>query len=482
MTELPPEDGSTPPRRILVCDDEPAARRGVVRALSKDGQYTLLEAADGTECLHVLERPGKGIDLVLLDLRMPGMDGLTTLDRIAELDRSPPVVVVTADASVRSAVAAVKAGASDYLSKPFDIDELRLVVRRTLEHRQLVRRADFLEAELDRLAGDHTLIGESAPMVALIDAIERVAPSRASVVIFGESGTGKELVARQIHAHSRRARQPFVALNCAAIPDLLVESELFGHVKGAFTGADRDRKGRFEQADGGTLLLDEIGDMSLGAQSKLLRVLQEEMVEPVGSSRSTEVDVRVLAATHRDLREAVNEGNFREDLLFRLRVVELDVPPLRERGSDVLRLARHFLRAHAGDRLRLDASAERILLDYRWPGNVRELANVIERATIFCRGDLVTAHDLPSELREAASAVIEPAPGADARSPHRADGEDFATAKARLIESFERRTLSDALRRHRGNVSRAALDLGLHRQNVQQKLRKLGLRPKDFRT
>jgi DNA-binding NtrC family response regulator len=412
------------------------------------------------------------------------MDGMTTLGHLVTLPAPPPVVVVTADATLRTAIEALQAGAADYLSKPYEIDELRFVVRRTLETARLRRENSWLAEEVRRLGGGaRRLIGESPGMRAVLDAIDRVARASASVLIIGESGTGKELVARRIHELSDRARGPFVALNCAAIPDTLVESELFGHRRGAFTGADRDRPGKFRQADGGTLFLDEVGDMALAAQAKLLRVLQEGVVEPLGGGDPVAVDVRVLAATHRDLKAMVAEGRFRDDLLFRLRVVDLHLPPLRKRGEDVLLLARHFLAAH-GD-LTLSREAENALLDYRWPGNVRELANAVERAAIFCRGGVVQLEDLPADVRGIeigkTGEIALPRESAGTSLLSWDPGDDFQTAKEKVIDRFEKAMLTAALREHRGNLSRAARQLGLHRQNLQQKLHKLGLSAESFR-
>ena len=491
-SQPPADGGSTPPRgrrkaRIVVCDDEAAARRGVVRALGQE-EYDFVECRDGRECLEALARSRARVDLVLLDLRMPGIDGMTALGEIVEAPAAaqrPPVVVVTADTSLRSAIAAVKAGAADYLAKPYDIEELRLVVRRTLETVRLRRENRWLAEEVRHLAGPRRLLGGSAAMQAVLETVERVAPAAATVLIVGESGTGKELVARRIHELSARRGHPLVTLNCAAIPDTLVESELFGHLRGAFTGAERDRTGKFQQADGGTLFLDEVGDLSPAAQAKLLRALQEGVVEPLGGGRTVEVDVRVLAATHRDLRAMAADGRFRDDLLFRLRVVEIQLPPLRERGEDVLQLARHFLAHNAGTgraprhpaRLSLSPAAEQLLLDYAWPGNVRELANAIERAAIFCRGDQIGPADLPPDLRAGTGSSAAPAEAAIAWPP----GADFQTAKAQLVDRFERAYLAAALRAHGGNISRAAVGLGIHRQSLQQKLRKLRLPAELFR-
>jgi len=461
--------------RLLICDDEAVARRSAARALGA-AAYDFVECAAGGECVECLSRPRHGIDLVLLDLRMPGMDGMTALAHVVALPAPPPVVVVTADASLRSAIAAVKAGAADYLSKPYEIDELRFVVERTLETARLRRENRVLAEEVRRLAGDRLLLGESPAMRELADAIERVAPAAASVLILGESGTGKELVARRLHALSPRAGAPFVPVNCAAIPEALAESELFGHVRGAFTGADRDRQGKLRQADGGTLFLDEIGDMALAAQAKLLRVLQEGVVEPLGGGRPVPVDVRVLAATHRDLKSAAAAGAFREDLLFRLRVVELRLPPLRERGGDLLLLARHFLRPG----LSLAAETERLLAAYAWPGNVRELANAVERASLFCRDGIVRPGDLPADVRGAAGAAAA-AESAGGLAVGWEPGDDFQTAKARVVDRFERAMLTAALVEHRGNLSRVAERLGLHRQSLQRKLHELAIAPDLFR-
>ena len=458
--------------RLVVCDDEAAARRGIVRALG--GRYRYYEVASGVECLDLLETTPA--DLVLLDLRMPGLDGRATLGRILEREQPPPVVVVTADSSLRTAIDAVQAGATDFLAKPYEIDELRLIVERTLAGVRLERENRALRAEVRRLAGSGEIVGESPAMRRLMAEIETVAPTAAGVLIRGETGTGKELVARRIHALSA-ARGPFVALNCAAVPESLLESELFGHRKGAFTGADRDRAGRFREAHRGTLFLDEVGDMPLAAQAKLLRVLQERVVEPLGGGKPVKVDVRVLAATHHDLVELIREGRFREDLYYRLRVVELTVPPLAARGADVLLLARHFL-ALAGRRdCQLTPDAESALTAHSWPGNVRELRNAMERAAIFCRGTVRPEH-LPAEIREGPAVQTAPASGGESM-PKTAD---FQAAKSAAVERFERRFFTAALTRHRGNVSRAAREAGMHRQNLQKKLRRLGIDPGRFRS
>jgi len=462
--------------QILVCDDEQVARRATVRALGK-ATYDFVECDSGLCAIEALNPRDHGIDLVLLDLHMPGMDGMSFLSRLDELPSPPPIVVVTADTSIRTAIDAVRAGASDYLCKPFAVDELRIVVEKSLETTRLRSENRRLTAEVQRLGGSGELLGESAAMAEVADAIGRVAPTTASVLILGESGTGKELVARQIHRQSERARGPFVTVNCAAIPDTLVESELFGHRRGAFTGADRDRSGKFREAHDGTLFLDEIGDMALPAQAKLLRAVQEGQVEPLGGGLPVAVDVRVVAATHHDLKKMTADGSFREDLLFRLRVVDIELPPLRDRGGDVLLLARHFLDAIGGDNLQLTPEAEGVLCGYSWPGNVRELANAIERAAIFSRENVILATDLPTDVRRDPDFKET---GFELPSDLGAE-EDFRSAKARVIDGFERAILTTALRRHGGNVSHAARALGLHRQNMQQKLRRLGISAATFK-
>jgi DNA-binding NtrC family response regulator len=466
--------GSQNKARILICDDEAVARRGVIRALGSSA-YDFVECENGAECLEVLS--SSQVDLVLLDLSMPVMDGRSALGRIQEMSAPPPVVILTADSTLRSAIEAVKAGAEDYIAKPYEIDELRLGVEKNLDNARLRRENRRLTEEIQRLGGSGRLMGESSAMRRVFEIIETVAPTEASVLITGESGTGKELAARRIHELSEVSSGPFVTVNCSAIPETLIESELFGHRRGAFTGADRDRTGKLQEAHGGTLFLDEIGDMAPSAQAKLLRVLQEGEVQPLGGTRSIKVQLRVLAATHRDLKARIDEGQFREDLLFRLRVVELPMPPLRDRGEDIVRLARSFLESFGGNRQKFAPQAEQLLTRYPWPGNVRELRNVVERASIFCRGELVRPEELPQELRESSK-------DGEIGEKHlyRWDREeDFQAAKAKIIERFESEILSAALREHHGNVSRAARALGLHRQNVQQKLRRLGISAENFK-
>ena len=456
---------------IIVCDDEPSARRGAVRALGASA-HDFIECGNGKECLDALER--QTVDLVLLDLRMPEMDGMTALAEIMEMPSPPPVVVITADSGLKTAIDAVKAGAHDFIAKPYEIDALRHVIEKTLEQHRLKRENSNLSTEVRRLRGPGPLVGQSEAIRRVLEAIDRVAPTTATVLILGESGTGKELVARRLHELSNVARGPFVTVNCSAIPDTLVESELFGHKRGAFTGADRDRAGKFPEADRGTLFLDEIGDMALSAQAKLLRVLQEGEVEPLGGSRPVRVNVRTIAATHRDLKKRVEEESFREDLLFRLKVVDIEIPPLRDRAGDIAILAGHFLKGFGAGRLELSPDASSALAAHPWRGNVRELKNAIERASIFCRGSVIRPEDLPQEVSGGGGATK----GATASWD---PSDDFQTAKQKLIDRFERDILNRALEKHGGNISKAARALGLHRQNLQQKLKQLDISADSFR-
>ncbi len=438
------------------------------RALAKDG-HRLLEAGNGREALEVLAK--EAVDAMLLDVAMPGMDGITTLKEMKKLGARPPVIVVTAHGSEKIAVEAMKAGAFDYLAKPYDIEELRVVVRKALEAAGVVAENRRLKEEVARLSGLGDLVGESAAMRAVYDRIEKVAGSKVPVLVRGASGTGKELVAREIHRRSGLAGA-FVAMNCAAVPETLIESELFGHEKGAFTGATERRKGKFLAADGGTLFLDEVGDMPIGTQAKLLRVLQEQVIEPLGSDKPVRVDVRVVSATHRDLEKGIAEGKFREDLYYRLNVVDIRLPSLGERGNDVLVLARRFLaaaaKAHGREAEGFTAEAERALVARAWPGNVRELRNVIERAVVLAGGAQVDVLDL------AGPAAAPSAAAAPTALP-------FQEARKQVLEDFERAYLTAKLKENAGNVSRTATAIGMHRQSLQQKLRELKINPHLFK-
>jgi len=451
--------------KILVVDDEPSIRFSLAELLGEEG-HDVREAPHAPAALAMLEEAPA--DLVLSDLTMPAMDGLQLLDEVRSRHAQTLFVLVTAHGDERTAVRSLKNGAYDYIPKPFDNEEVRAVVRRAREVLSLRAENARLREEL---AGPFRgLIGDSPAIREVVKVVRRAGPTDATVLVTGESGTGKEVVARALHAESRRRAKPFIALNCSALPGDLVESELFGHLRGAFTGADRDRQGLFEAADGGTLFLDEVGDLAAPAQAKLLRALEERQVTPVGSTKPVSVDVRVVAATNRPLDRLAGEGGFREDLLYRLRVIALHLPPLRERREDVPAIVLHFLgemTARHGRPVRgLSDAARRALLAYDWPGNVRELRNAIERAVVLAEGEEIEAGDLPPQLL-ASAAPLGPVSAALADIP-------FAEARERAVDAFERTYLQAALERH-GNVSAAARALGLHRQSLQKKLRQLGL-------
>ena len=458
--------------RILIVDDEQAARYSVRRALAQEG-HELAEAVSGEKALASLEE--KPADLVLLDLSMPGMDGMETLAKIHERPAPPPVIMITAHGSERLAVEAIRRGADDYIAKPYELDELRASVRNSLSRVRLERENARLREEIARASGERPLLGESPAMRELRSRIASVAEVDVTVLIRGESGSGKELVAHEIHRASGRVKGPFVAVSAAAVPDGLVESELFGHERGAFTGADRQRRGRFEQARDGTLFLDEIGDMPLPAQAKVLRLLEERTFERVGGSESVKSDVRLVTATHRDLREEISAGRFREDLYYRIRVVELYVPPLRERGTDSLLLAGRFVQEFAGrygkKALGFTDEAIEALKAYSWPGNVRELRNAVETGVVLARGEMVEIEELPPEIRAGHGL---PVPVTLEKLPLR-------EASRRAQDAFERAYISKAMREAEGNLSAAARSLGMYRQTLQNKLRALRMDAEEFR-
>jgi DNA-binding NtrC family response regulator len=385
---------------VIIVDDEPDMLENCERVLTADG-YRCLTFTSGSEALRavVKEKP----DLMFTDLRMPEMDGLTLLRLVKESGHTMPVIFLTAYAAVETAVAAIREGAYDYLTKPFSNDQLRAAVERALRERRLEEENRRLKAELQKLVGLERFIGFSPQMQELFALVRKVAPTEANVLVQGESGTGKELMARCVHLNSRRAGGPFIPLDCASLPEHLLEAELFGHEKGAYTDAHRAKMGLIEAAEGGTLFLDEIGDMPLGLQAKLLRVIQERQIRRLGSNTMVEVNIRIVSATHRPLETLVAERKFREDLYYRLNVISLTLPPLRQRSGDVVVLAKHFLKAFSASNSRdlrgFDAAAVRLLEAHAWPGNVRELQNVVERAVAVTDGPTVTPADLPESVR-----------------------------------------------------------------------------------
>ncbi|HKZ32124.1 MAG TPA: sigma-54 dependent transcriptional regulator [Vicinamibacteria bacterium] len=455
-------------QRVLVVDDEGGVRSSLAGILGDEG-YAVEAVDTGEAALEALE--SRRYDLVLLDVWLPGQDGLEVLRRIRERDAELPVVVISGHGTIETAVKAVRLGAQDFVEKPLSLEKTVLAVRNALRHRQLETELRELRERLDER---YTMIGESAAIRRLRAEIAQAAPSNGRVLIFGENGTGKELVARAIHAQSQRAALPFVEVNCAAIPEELIESELFGHTRGAFTGALAARKGKFELADGGTLFLDEIADMSLKTQAKVLRALQEQRIEPVGGAGSVDVDVRVIAATNKELDAEIRAGRFREDLYFRLNVIPFHVPPLRERREDVPLLTRHFLQllsAEHGRRPReVSGEALAALARLSWPGNVRELRNILERLVIMTPGEVIELWHLPASL---VTSGAQPAPedlGGDS-----ADASDATLQAAR--EEFERRYIQRRYRECGGNMSRTAEVLGVERSNLYRKMKGYGLLP-----
>ncbi len=442
--------------RILVVDDEANARSALAELLREEG-YLVETAADGFKALPKLDEFDP--ELVITDLKMPGLDGMGLMRKALEQDPERAVIMMTAFGAVETAVAAVRAGAADYLTKPIDFNELSLIVDRALERRRLRQEASQLRQRLTERHRIPNMIGSSPAMQAVFDTVLQVAPSRASVLITGESGTGKEMIAAALHEHSPRADKPFVKLHCAALTETLLESELFGHERGAFTGAVTRRDGRFQQADGGTLFLDEIGEIAPAVQIKLLRFLQEHEFERVGGNQTVKVNVRVIAATNRNLRERIQKGLFREDLYYRLNVISIEMPPLRQRPSDIGVLAQHFLAKFAQENGKpvttLSQSAIEKLLRYPWPGNVRELENAIERAVVICRGDAIRAEDLAISMMPA-------------DSPQRPS--DYPPVPGASLETLERFAILKTLEHTGGSTSRAAEILGISPRKIQYKL------------
>jgi two-component system nitrogen regulation response regulator NtrX len=449
-----------PKSRILVIDDEAAIRDSLKMTLEYEG-YEFIGAATGQEGLALAERDAP--DLVLLDVKMPGMDGLEVLDRLRSMSESLPIVVISGHGTIPTAVEATKKGAFDFIEKPFASDRVLVSLRNALDQRQLRDENRTLRKDLE---GRHQMIGESAALEQVMGAISRAAPTNATVLIHGESGVGKELVARTIHRNSLRKRERFVQVNCAAIPEDLIESELFGHEKGSFTGATEKQVGKFEQADHGTIFLDEVGDMSAKTQAKVLRVLQEGEVERLGSARTIKVDVRVIAATNKNLEEEIEKGHFREDLYFRLAVIPIHVPPLRERPQDIPLLVRHYMEFFSRENnvrpKRITQAALDALQRHRWKGNIRELRNTVERLIIMTAGDTIDASDLPDVLRS-------PTGLASLKQPSESEAPKAGTLRE-FKENAERAYLVGKLRENGWNISKTAEVIGTPRSNLYKKL------------
>jgi len=458
-------------RTILIVDDEAASRYALRRAL--EHAYRIAEADGAAAAREALVR--ERADLVLLDIVMSGEDGMSFLRWMREAGHAQPVIVVSALDTARTAVEALKLGATDYLAKGFDVEELRKRVGNLLRLSALEQENARLRERLVTEGEFGQMLGATPEMRKLFEMAARVAETDTTVLILGESGTGKDLLAQEIHARSPRATKPFIALNCAALPENLIESELFGYEKGAFTGAAQQKKGKFELANGGTIFLDEIGDMNPVTQAKVLRALENRVIERLGSTQTIPVDVRVISATHRDLPAEISAGRFREDLFYRLHVVSLEVPPLRARKEDIPLLTAAFLKLHSanmsrtGQVARLSRDAMDALMHYDWPGNVRELKNALERSLVFARSEEITREDLPAEIINGAGIVRAGQPGAEDASLAELD---FRDAKRK----FEVAYITRQLERHKWNVSRTAATIGLHRQSLQEKLRELGIR------
>ena len=473
------------PKKILVVDDEESIRWALRKALEREG-YRVVLASDGAEALA--RATESGIDLVLMDIKMPGSDGFETLTRIKEIRPNLPVIIMTAFGTLQAAVQAMKRGAYDHITKPFDFDELSILVRRAFEVHDLTEQVARMDGGRGQAFDFEGVVGLCPAMQQIFKLVGKMASSDLTVLIRGESGTGKELLARAIHYNSRRLARPFVAVNCAAIPRDLLESELFGHEKGAFTGASALRRGKFELAEGGTLFLDEIGDMDLGLQGKILRVLQERQFERVGGERPLSADVRVIAATNQDLERAVAQKSFREDLYYRLNVVGINLPPLRGRREDIPLLVSHFLRLFAEEQgeepKTVSPEALELMLAYDWPGNVRELENAVKRACVLAATSLILPEHLPAALARSEESGAGSSSSFE-RMLHQAIGAELQRLKEErdgqiyphFLVALERPLLLQVLERTCGNQLRAAELLGINRNTLRKKLRELGIRP-----
>lgn len=441
-----------PVHKILIVDDEAHQRELLEGAISKEG-YSVRAASSGEEAVELVR--AEGFDLAMVDLKMSGMDGITTLKGIKEVDPDISVIIMTAYGTVETAVEAMKEGAFDYLTKPLNLAEVKLILKREVDRRAILAENRFLREELKEKFSLGEVVADSGGMKEVLSTVARVAKSDATVLIRGESGTGKEIVARAVHSASPRSQANFIPVSCAALPETLLEAELFGCEKGAFTGADRRRLGRFELANAGTIFLDEIGDIPPSTQVKLLRVLQERQFERLGGTEPISVDVRIIAATNQDLEAKIKERSFREDLYYRLNVVSLEIPPLRERREDILPLVEHFLKKYSGLTGKKMAGISResrdALLRYSWPGNIRELENWVERAVVLARQEVITTSDLPLQ-------------GLETEEPN-----------DKSLEAVERRHIERTLKETGGNLTKTAQILRIHRNTLRQKIKKLGI-------
>ncbi|TFH15745.1 MAG: sigma-54-dependent Fis family transcriptional regulator [Lentisphaerales bacterium] len=450
---------------LLIVDDDRSTREGLENAMKR--KYEIYAAESAERALEILaDAP---IDIVLSDIRMPGMDGLTLLHRILARTPQPACVLMTAYGSIDKAVEAIKQGASDYIAKPYSLDDLEMRIQKALRARTIEAENRSLRSQLDDKYGLEAMVGSSEPMQSVFDLIRQIAPTQATVTVLGESGTGKELVARAIHGLSPRSKAPFVPVHCASLSQNLMESELFGHEKGAFTGASERRIGRFEIADGGTLFLDEVSEIDPATQTKLLRVLEERCFERVGGNKTIEVDIRLIVATNKNLKQLVEKGVFRDDLYFRLNVVSIELPPLRERRSDIPLLCNSFIHElserNAKPVLSLSPEAAKLLEACAWPGNVRELRNIIEKMVVLAKGPRLTARDVPPEIRNVTENVKR---NADSTS-------GMAGVVPSSMEQVERMMIATALENHAGNRTKAALQLGISRRTLHRKLQQYRL-------
>lgn len=448
---------------ILIIDDE-EAQRNILKGYLEKKSYKIYSASSGTEGIELIQK--NMIDIVLSDYKMPDKTGLEVLETVKEINPEISFVILTAYGTVENAVKAMRLGAFDYISKPVDLDELDLLLERIIENKNLKSEILLLKNQLKEKFKIDSFISQSPKMEEVLSIAARAADSKATVLITGESGTGKEVLAKAIHYASPRKDKPFVAVNIPALPETLLESELFGHEKGAFTGAEKSKKGRFEIAEGGTIFLDEIGDIPLNLQVKLLRVLQEHQIERVGSTESINIDVRIIAATHQNLEQKIKDGSFREDLYYRLNIVSLHLPPLRERREDILPLIEHFVSKYSNENnkqnLSLSKEAVDLLMKYNYPGNVRELENAIERAVVLCRSDVITINDLPNVIKgfKAEKEIVT----------------NENTSLIEQVEALEKKLIFDALSKANGNQSQAGRMLGLTERNLRYKMQKYGIK------